>query len=196
MTDITKARINLKEGLIELEGSEEFVGKYLNEFKELLRAVDIVDLTTENDVLDNFSCEDISVKSANKKKSTAKKTSSAKKAAPKVTVERFDIHGNDKVPALETFMETKKPGTKNGNLIVVIGYYLTELLENDFFTLGQIEYAYKMLSLKRPGHLRQIMINEKNERDLFEPDAEDKNQWHLTRSGKIFVSDQLPVSES
>jgi hypothetical protein len=53
-----------------------------------------------------------------------------------------------------------------------------------------------MLSLKRPGHLRQIMINEKNERDLFEPDAEDKNQWHLTRSGKIFVSDQLPVSES
>ncbi len=195
MSETTKAKINLKEGLIELEGSEEFVGNYLNEFKKLLRIVETGDTAAETAALDSTPNSDSSGQTA-KKKAPAKKTTSTKKIAPKVTIERFDIHGNDSVPSLGEFMDTKKPGTKNGNLVAVIGYYLTEILGDDFFTLGQIEYAYKMLSLKRPGHLRQIMINEKNERDLFEPDAEDKNRWNLTRSGEIFVSDQLPASDS
>jgi vacuolar-type H+-ATPase subunit E/Vma4 len=34
--DITKAVINVKEGIIELEGSQEFVEKYLNEYKQII----------------------------------------------------------------------------------------------------------------------------------------------------------------
>ncbi|AEF99501.1 hypothetical protein Metme_1067 [Methylomonas methanica MC09] len=109
-------------------------------------------------------------------------------------MERFDIHGGADFPSLKDYMEEKKPGKGNGNIIAVIGHYITEKLGEEHFSEGQVEYAYKMLNIKRPNHLRQIMINEKNKRDLFEPNAEDATKWQLTRAGEIFVSDQLPES--
>lgn len=191
MGEVTKARINIKEGTIELEGSESFVSSYLDKFKDMLHAdpASIVPMEPETEPQPNPK-----TKKNPAKKAAPAKTSSSKKAAPKVSIERFDIYGKDDTPSLEAFMEEKKPGSGNGNIIVVIGYYITEILGNKSFSEGQVEYAYKMLKLKRPAHLRQIMINNKNERDLFEADEEDTSQWHLTRTGEIYVADLLPES--
>ena len=73
----------------------------------------------------------------------------------------------------------------------MIGYYITEFLGQETFSEGQIEYAYKMLRIDRPGYLHQIMLNTKNEKDYFEPN-EEGTAWKLTRTGEIFVNDQLP----
>lgn len=89
-------------------------------------------------------------------------------------------------------MNQKSPGKANGEKIVTIGYYITELLKLPLFTEGHIEYAYKMLKYPRPTHLHQIMINTKGENDWFEQDSESSTSWKLTRSGEIFVSDSLP----
>lgn len=188
MGEPTKAKINLKEGTIELEGSESFVSGYLDEFKELLEA------PQKTEPQSPPPAPKAAAKKAPAKKAAASKATTGKKAAPKVSMERFDIHGGNDIPSLSKFMEEKKPGTGNGNIIAVMGFYITDLLGNDNFTEGQIEYAYKMLKLKRPAHLRQIMINEKNKRDLFEADAEDSTLWSLTRTGEIYVSDSLPES--
>lgn len=188
MGEPTKAKINLKEGTIELEGSESFVSGYLDEFKELLEAPQKTERQSPP------PAPKAAAKKAPAKKAAASKATTGKKAAPKVSMERFDIHGGNDIPSLSKFMEEKKPGTGNGNIIAVMGFYITDLLGNDNFTEGQIEYAYKMLKLKRPAHLRQIMINEKNKRDLFEADAEDSTLWSLTRTGEIYVSDSLPES--
>jgi len=183
----TKAKINLLEGTVELEGSEEFVRSYLDEFKKLFNPSQVLQGHHEG------AKETVPPhkKSVPKKKAVTKRSAS-KKTPQKISIERFDIHGNDDCLSLSDFIEEKKPGTANGNIIAVVGYYLTEIIGNDAFSEGQIEYAYKMLKIKRPAHLHQIMINEKNKRDLFEPDSEDNMLWHLTRSGEIFVSDTLP----
>lgn len=122
-----------------------------------------------------------------------KKVASAKKtASKKLTAEKFDIYGNGSdVPKLEKFFEEKNPGNTNAEKIAVIAYYITELMGMDSFSDGQIEFAFKMLKITRPAHLRQIIINAKNSSDWFDK-FEDSLNWELTRGGELFVSDELP----
>ena len=181
-----KFKINVKEGVIELEGDERFVKQYLDEFKSLISSNNFADKEVKN------KNDGGTVKKKVARKKTVDKKSPGKKATTKITPERFDIHGSGEIPSLESFLEEKKPGTGNGNIIAVIGYYITELLGEPNFSEGMIEYAYKMLKITRPKHLHQIMINEKNNKDFFESNEDDISKWSLTRTGEIFVADTLP----
>lgn len=187
----TKAKIDLKAGIIELEGSEAFVRSYLDEFKTMVSAK-----KTEEVKIDPPPEKDKKTKATPKVKTptnSGKQPSKTKSSAKKVQAERFDIHGEGDVPSLEKFMEEKSPGTANDQRVAVIGYYLTELLGNEYFTEGQVEYAYKMLKLARPGNLHQILLNAKNRKDFFESHPDDNYKWALTRGCEIFVSDKLPI---
>lgn len=185
----TKAKISLKEGLIELEGSEEFVKSYLDEFKKQLQGLA---LTTGSPPSATTAPAKRNGKTKLKKSSDESTVKpKPKKAANKISPERFEIHGGDGVPSLSDFMNAKKPGQANGEKIVVIGYYITEILGNKTFTEGQIEYAYRMLKYKRPEHLHQIILNTKSQKDWFDA-QEDGSAWQLTRGAEIYVADELP----
>ena len=180
----TRAKISLHNGSVELEGSEAFVRAYLDEYKTLL----IGDVATNNSTTSTPP-------SQTRNSAPTKSKSGNKKKTSKVSAERFDMHGNDDTQSLEDFIKEKNPGRPNAEKIVVIGYYISEILGANGFSEGQIEYAYKMLNYKRPGHLRQIIINAKNEKDWFES-LDENGMWALTRTGDIFVSDELPRPES
>ena len=182
-----KVRISLRDGLFEFEGTEAFVRECITEFKS---SFEEVARETENPTTDNHRPQNSKPTSKPQVPKT-QRPKTAKKKSNKVVAERFDIHGTDKIKSLEDFLEEKKPNAANGEKIVALGYYITELMGQPFFTEGQIEYAYKMLEFKRPGHLHQIMINNKNQNDWFEQN-EDDTGWVLTRSGDIFVSDKMP----
>ncbi len=186
MLEITRAKINFNEGILELEGKEDFVRSYLDEFKGLLTLPSMVTPKKIKQPMPSNT-------ELKPTKSKVKKTS--KRTMTKITPERFDIHGNEKIPSLKQFMEQKKPSKKNGDIILVIGYYITHILGNEKFSEGQVEYAYKMLELSRPNHLHQIMINEKNKTDNIELDPDQSDCWKLTRSGDIFVSEKLPQKQ-
>lgn len=186
----TKAKIDITTGTIELEGSEAFVAKYLDEFKGL-----IVSGITEPEPIKQTAATIPAAAAPNKKGSATRKSSKKSKGAPKVSTEKYDIHGEGDTPSLKAFFDEKKVGKNNGERIAVIGYYITEILEHEYFTEGQIEYSYKMLGLDRPGHLHQIMLNNKSQKDYYEQaESGESGHWVMTRGGDIFVADELPRS--
>ncbi len=133
---------------------------------------------------------------ARSKKKSEKKTAKkgAKTKAKSVAPERFDIHKSDNQPSLKDFLEEKKPGSNTGNVIATIAYYIICMRNKPLFTEGNIDYAYRTVPIKgRPKYLRQIIINNKNQRDLFE-EADEEN-WKLTRTGEIFVEEELPPQD-
>jgi hypothetical protein len=191
-----KAKINLKEGLIELEGSEQFVSKYLEHYKELLeQKTETIKTAKEASIktqdAEPASTEEISTQSKDKKEKKVKPVK-----VKSIEAEKFDYLKDGKTQSLQDFFTEKNPGTNTGNKIAVIGYYIQIVKEIGEFTEGNIDFAYKILNLKgRPKHLRQIIINNKNQRDLFEEVDEKESTWKLTRAGEIFVDEQLPPKE-
>lgn len=190
----TKANINLKEGTVELSGSEQFVSKYLDIFKDMLAQNSFSsqnELRSEKAPTQLIQSEDIKTE---QKKTALKKLSKPAKAKS-IPIEKFDIHKDSSNPSLEDFLKEKSPGKTTANIIAVIGYYITVLKGIETFSEGNIDYAYRTLSIPgRPAHLHQIMINAKNKQDFFEP-TDENGTWKLTRNGEIFVDEKLPVTK-
>ena len=117
--------------------------------------------------------------------------SSATKAKA-IAIEKFDLHKDANNVSLEDYLKEKNPGKTTANIITVIGYYITVMKGAESFSEGNIDYAYRTLSIPgRPTHLHQIMINAKNKQDFFEYSGED-GKWKLSRTGEIFVDEKLP----
>lgn len=198
---VTKVKLEINGNSFEIEGSEQFVAKHLEEFKQLMAQSPAKANEPQVAPKGNPKPRETANKSKTPKavddSGAGKKSPRSKAKSKKVVAERFDIHGDKDKKSLKEFFDNKSPGAANGPAIAVIGYYITEILEQESFSEGQVEYAYKMLGLKRPNHLRQIMINNKNEKDWYEPMGGDGNEssWQLTRGGELFVSDKLPASD-
>ena len=188
----TKVKISIGDDSFEIEGSEEFVTKHMEEFKEFLSGST---KKTPSKRTRKAKTKKPAKRTTEGEEKEGKSTPRSKARGKKVSAERFDIHGGDGKPSLQEFLDEKKPGRANGPRIAVIGYYVTEVLGQDSFSEGQVEYAYKMLGVKRPNHLHQIMINNKNEKDYYEPIEGDESNWQLTRTGEIFVADNLPSDD-
>ena len=103
-----------------------------------------------------------------------------------VKLEEFDIY-NTSTKLSELF--DKINPTSTNEKILTIAYYINKILNHEFFTDGNIDYAYKVLKLdNRPGSLRQTIINIKTRELWF--DKSGKN-WILNRNGEIFFEEKL-----
>lgn len=112
-----------------------------------------------------------------------------------ISPDEFDVYQNDYKESLESFFKRKKPGNGNPNRIVTIAYYITKINHQDYFTEGNIDYAYRILNLAgKPVHLKQIIINLKNERIWFQKTIDQRiTGWKLTRQAEIYVEEKLPA---
>jgi hypothetical protein len=194
----TKAKIDLKAGVVELEGGEEFVRLHLEKFSVFLQGTAHHHQVPESD--NNFSTPREQLVSAVQKHKPVSKVSGTPRNVKRPTKTknidpvRFDLHADQSTQSLEDFIKEKSPKPA-ADLIAVIGYYLTQIRGAPSFSDGNIEYAYRTLKLKgRPKHLRQIIINQKNTRDWFES-ADVDGAWKLTRTGQIYVDENLPAKD-
>jgi len=190
MNVTTKAKIDLRTGVIELEGSEEFVSKYLDEFKRHFEGAPILRETDK---------EKSTAKAGTRKKPHQPTPSGEhKKVGPKkIEVEEFEIKGNSKakIPSLKDFLEEKKAIESSPKTILAVGYYVTQMLKKEEFSEGNIEFAYRALGLTgRPAHLHQTIINKKNKAVWFETGS-DSTHWKVGRVGQLYVEEKMPEKE-
>ncbi|RQO30973.1 hypothetical protein DBR32_09710 [Taibaiella sp. KBW10] len=130
-----------------------------------------------------------------KSKKVTNSASAKKSPAKSIKIEEFDLSKSEEKPSLEEFINLKRPGESTNDRIVVIAYYITRIVKADFFTEGQVEFAYKALQLNnRPGHLRQTINNVKNTKVWFKDIAQ--GHWSLERLGELYVEEKLPTTTS
>lgn len=187
-----KAIIRMNEGILELEGSEAFVVKYLEEYKSYFDAH-----FRQKDNFANENTKTIEPTTARFKSTKNKKESRPTKAKPKkvkdFAPEKFDIYPKGK-SSLQDFFNEKKPGDSSKERILVVAYYIKNTLNLPSFTEGNIEYVYRTLKLgNKPIHLRQTLTDIKNKDSRLEQLAEG---WVINRVGEKFVDEQLPKKVS
>lgn len=118
---------------------------------------------------------------------------SRKVLAASIAPDEFDVYKTDKKEALESFFARKRPGNGNPNRIVTIAYYITRINHQEYFTEGNIDFAYRILQLTgKPVHLKQVITNLKNDRVWFQK-IHDRGLtgWKLTRQAEIYVEEKL-----
>lgn len=183
-----KAKLIIGNSSIEVEGSEAFVSHELELFRASTSAV-----LPESQVSSSTGRTTEQTDSGQSVAAQGKPRSPKKTKA--IAAEKFDLHGEEgKQPSLEKFLQDKYSGDVAKYRILVVGYYITKLVGLDNFTEGHIDYAYRSLGLKgRPTHLRQIIINLKNENAWFE--QSETGGWILSRSAEIFLEEKMPLTE-
>lgn len=117
-----------------------------------------------------------------------------KTVAKSIVQEEFDVHKNSSKKSLEEFFNEKKPENSTSHRILCIAYYIMKICKKQYFSEGNIDYAYRSLQLKgRPNHLTQTITNLKNEKVWFEKIVVDgKKVWKISRQGETYVEDKLP----
>lgn len=185
----SRVKIDLSAGTIELEGSETFVSKYLDEFKDKIGAVSP---SVTNDAPGNIHNPEPKM---NKKDASPKARGTEKKRpspTKQVKAEAFETKPEGK-PALESFFATKGLPASHSRRIAIVGYYLTQILGREYFTEGNIEFAYKVLKINRPKYVRQACIDAKNQQQYLETVDRGEGEpsaWNVSRLGQIYVEDE------
>ncbi|HLO43243.1 MAG TPA: zinc ribbon domain-containing protein [Leadbetterella sp.] len=130
-------------------------------------------------------------KNQDRKKETSTKKKGGKTLAKSVQTEEFDLYKNTKKPSLSDFMKERGIDDNTANRILAIAYYIINICKLSSFSEGNIEYAYKVLSLnKRPLHLHQTILNAKIRNLWFDQD-ESSGKWKLTRAGEVHFDENF-----
>ncbi len=146
----TRIRIDLAQGMVEAEGSEEFVRAVYEEFKDRL-----------GKPTEGFRANDPGTATTKKPTKAAATTSekASRKARPKnpQIVPDLDLSGHGKTESLRTFFSQFIPKTNFDNNLIFI-YYLKQKLKLQTVGIDHIFTCYRaMPGLKIPGHLEQSL---------------------------------------
>jgi hypothetical protein len=169
----TKAKINLKEGIIELEGSENFVIKQLDIFKDLIQNQKSPPLAKapESSINQSESTDD---------QNSEEKKHRRKNASPKIVQPiALDLKKTDNRPSLQEFYSTKNPKTAMEKA-TVFAYYLKKYLNTPKIEAGHVVSCCRAVSTKVPNDIGMTFYN-----------AQKLYAWlQLDTSGKAEISIQ------
>lgn len=182
MNKQTKAKINLHEGIIELEGSEEFVQKNLDEFKNL---IDSESKTIHRDKEKQKSPNEI------KEKLNKKKIHKGVKKGINISPIPLDLKSNGKT--LKDFFKEKFPkgGQNNQEIVTLFIYYLNKILSISDVVPGHVVSCYNEVSIKKPLNIPQLFRDIASLKGWVES-SKIPGSVKITISGENLIQHDLP----
>ena len=208
MTD-SEARftINVREGMVELEGKESFVDKHLEKFQEIFKMA--VKEAITRGVEQSLELKTQSVQAALPKELSKSKETSAviehslpqthksntistkHSARPAITIHPIpvDLKANENKIGLREFYAQKKP-TNHYEKTAVFVYYLTKFNNQQEIKFGEILSCYDEVNEKKPS-IADIVKNSIRYKGWLDQGSE-RYTALLTISGENLVKFDLP----
>lgn len=193
--------INIRDGVVELEGKESFVNKHLEKFEEIFKAAvrEAIGRGLEQNIA--LRAQDATLPSPNQREVPAldqalqlqdKIQPPKHPARPSVTIHPIPVDlkpGNGKV-GLRQFYEEKKP-MNHYEKVAVFVYYLTKINKQQEVKYGEVLSCYEEVNEKKPSIL-DIVKNSLRYKGWLEQGSE-KYSARLSISGENFVKFDLPT---
>jgi hypothetical protein len=194
--------INVREGIVELEGKESFVDKHLDKFEEIFKMA-VREAITKGVQQQSLAYKEPPTPSALpdgvqqdvvpspapmqlKANNGAKHTS---KTAPTIPPIPVDLKAGDGKPGLRAFYAEKKPANHYEKAAVFV-YYLTKFNKQQEIKYGEILSCYEEVNEKKPSII-DIVKNSIRYKGWLEQGS-DKFSARLTISGENFVKFDMP----
>ena len=204
MLDRTEAKfkIDVKQGVVELEGSETFVDKHLDKFEEIFTSA--IKQTVTQGIIHSITDDNVSAlqQQNSQPKSDVSKLELAKannnnnsnnkhptKQSPNLPPIPVDLKANVKKVGLREFYAEKNPSNHYEKTVVFV-YYLTKINKQTEVKYGEILSCYEEVDEKKPS-ITDIIKNTIRYKGWLEPGSS-KFITRLTISGENFVKFDLP----
>jgi len=191
-----KFKINVKEGIVELEGKENFVDKHLDKFEEIFKSA--IRETMSQGIEYNLATNDASAlphqdieKSFDISRPELSKAHNNNKHATKLSLPPIpvDLKANENKIGLREFYAEKKPINHYEKTAVFV-YYITKVNKQAEIKYGEILSCYEEVGEKKPS-ITDIIKNSIRYKGWLEW-GYDKFTTRLTISGENFVKFDLP----
>ncbi|MBN1993928.1 MAG: hypothetical protein JW953_14605 [Anaerolineae bacterium] len=193
----TKLKIDLTQGLLEVEGSESFVKIIYNDFKTHFAGIDVTEelkparRTRKTKTAATPAVPTPVFEPGEEAKSEPE--SLPKEPAPPVPaytlVKDLDLGTQDGRPSLVEFMDAKFPITNEERNIVFL-YYLQYTLKLKSITPDHVYTCYRQAKIRAPLNLEHSLRLTANQHGWIRTTKTGK--MTLTPAGKTYVEKQLP----
>lgn len=180
-----KIKVNLKEGTVELEGSEEFVKSYWEKISNSLKNMPVVH-STESLPPVNSTPNPPKNKKSKKSGQTPKKID--------LSLIPLDLKEKDNRPAFSKFFEEKQPKS-NQEIVTIIAYYLKTYLDIPVMKYGHALFCYNEAKKPKPRNIVQLFRDTVFYKKWLETGKE-SGTVELSIAGENLVEHDLPSKES
>jgi hypothetical protein len=188
----TRLKIDLSQGILEVEGSESFVKVIYNDFKTHFAGIETPDerKPARRTRKTKAAAKVVTPEPAAKAKEVKAKPTPPKPAPPAYAlIKDLSLTATDGRPSLVEFMDSKFPITNEERNIVFL-YYLQHRLKLKSITLDHIYTCYRETKIRVPLNLENSLRITADQRGWITITKAGK--MSLTAAGKSYVEKQLP----
>lgn len=186
---MTKIKIDLRNGVLEVEGEETLVREMYADFKNSLAQVALLQQEAPKEPTTVTPPVQLDAPAGKRKPSGSGKSTRAKVTEVYKILGDLDLKPVGK-KSLRDFIGEKNPSERGGETSTVMVYYLQKILGLENITLDHVYTCYKHAEKRVPISVRSDLKNIRDRKGWI--DCNDMTKIRVTTAGENLVEHELP----